>query len=337
MMILIIIVAVIAAFAIGGGIAAGKANEKAAGLEYFTIGPDEVPSVMKVLGEQRKITKFNTGKSNGVDILEIKYEVDKEQGYDLSDYINVLDKDYNFKSLKPYDFNEPTGSEIEFAAKSKEDGYIIKLTIDYDEKGYSLTFRRGEGTLTIYGGQDDEEDEPAAPAEEEEDEPAIEEEEEDEPAPPKDEEKVIKLTEMYSNLLGEDSLKKDSENLGYTYEKNSDGTFTLYMTEEQQDKKLDNVAQNTLSKYVELLTQDIGVVDVEYNNDYSEITILCESRFFDNKDTVAETYMMVSAITPMYQLFQGKGEDAKSTVHIKNEDTGEEVETFTAPEKYVDM
>jgi len=145
LLIVIIAAAVVVALVLIANVATGNV----AGQDYFKLGPDEIPSVKLVLGEERDVTSYNSSTSGGVQTVTIVFKVAENQNYEMERYAGALMNSDGFVMITDNDFTGPTGTGFEFARRSVEEGYIVMARIDYDTSGYTLTFTRGTGTLTI--------------------------------------------------------------------------------------------------------------------------------------------------------------------------------------------
>jgi len=145
LLIVIIVVAAIAAIVLVANVATGNV----AGQDHFKIGPDEVPSVKLVLGEERDVSSYNSTTSGGIQTITIVYKVAENQNYEMERYADALMYSDGFVMITDNDFTGPAGSGFMFARESVEDGYVVIARIDYDSGGYTLTLTRGTGTLTF--------------------------------------------------------------------------------------------------------------------------------------------------------------------------------------------
>ena len=126
----------------------GGSLSKTAEADYYEIGSDKVPSVKLILGEVRDVISVNTSTGNGVTTKAIGYKVEENQSAEMEKYAMALMSSHSFYSTNDFDFSGSTGKGFEFSRVSDEDGFIIILSIDYDSDGYTITLKRGEGTLT---------------------------------------------------------------------------------------------------------------------------------------------------------------------------------------------
>jgi len=151
LLIVIIAAAAIAAIIVIASVAVGAEAEK----DYFSIGPDQVPSMKLVVGETRNITSYKSSTTNGIKTITVVYKLDDELDYetyedkDVFRYAEALMLDYGYVNITDYNFRGDTGSGFQFARESIEDGYVLIVQIDFDTRGYTLTISRGTGTLTI--------------------------------------------------------------------------------------------------------------------------------------------------------------------------------------------
>jgi len=121
--------------------------------EFFDVGGDEVPSVMYVLGEKRKISEVTVYSSKSADKIVVEYSVSENQGDEMEEYAGALVDDFDFIALDEYDFSGKRGSGFRFVKVSDEDDdHIVIVTIDFNNSGYTLTIERREGELNIGPG-----------------------------------------------------------------------------------------------------------------------------------------------------------------------------------------
>ena len=121
--------------------------------EFFDVGGDEVPSVMYVLGEKRKISDVTVYSSKSADKIVVEYSVSDNQGDEMEEYAGVLVDDFDFIALDEYDFSGKRGSNFQFVKVSDEDDdHIVIVTIDFNNSGYTLTIERREGEIHIGPG-----------------------------------------------------------------------------------------------------------------------------------------------------------------------------------------
>ena len=149
----LIIIIIILVFLILAGVGAAVVINLMAGnndeTDFFKIGKDQVPSVQYILGEKRDITSVSSSISNGVSEKVIQYKVGSDQKSDMYAYALALVSDYGYAPVNDSDFTRSTGVNCLFAAESAQKGYVVTVRIDYDLSGYTLTIRRGTGTLTF--------------------------------------------------------------------------------------------------------------------------------------------------------------------------------------------
>ena len=118
--------------------------------EFFDVVGDEVPSVMYILGEKRKISEVTVYSSKSADKMVIEYSVSENQGDDMEEYAGALVDDFDFIALDEHDFSGKRGSDFQFVKESEEDyGYIVIVTIDFNNSGYTLTIERREGKIKV--------------------------------------------------------------------------------------------------------------------------------------------------------------------------------------------
>ena len=137
----------------------------------YDIGGDTVTSIGGVLGEpgKRKMTNKSTATSGGVNTYEYHYATDpddpEQAANDVGKYFQYLQDNDGFISTKAFSgLPYGGGVEIQAARQSADEGKVIILDIEYNQKGYTLIFTKGAGTLTdTNGGSGTGTTEPAAP------------------------------------------------------------------------------------------------------------------------------------------------------------------------------
>ena len=118
----------------------------------YNLGNDSIKSMVGALGEDRKMNSISTATKNDVQTNIYGYLTDPDDNTqaanDVAAYFQYLLDNEGFLSLKAFDgLPYAGGVEMQFAKKSVDEGKIIILDIDYNEKGYTLTFTKGVGTL----------------------------------------------------------------------------------------------------------------------------------------------------------------------------------------------
>jgi hypothetical protein len=120
--------------------------------EYYTLGNDRITSITKVVG-QRNVVRSGAIRDSGVTTMTVVYSTDPadptQAGNDVAKYFQYLLDNDDFLALKSFeDLPYEGGVEMSFGKDSVDNGQIIILDIDYDVKGYTLKFQKGEGKLT---------------------------------------------------------------------------------------------------------------------------------------------------------------------------------------------
>lgn len=122
----------------------------------YNMGKDSITSIKGAIGEMgaRKMTGINTSTSNGEQKNIYTYKTDPNDGEqaanDIAVYFQYLINNDDFISLVTFDglpYEGNTDFDLQFAKYSVDEGKIIVLDIVYDEKGYTLTFTKFDGTL----------------------------------------------------------------------------------------------------------------------------------------------------------------------------------------------
>ena len=121
--------------------------------DLYKMGKDEISSIKAVVGE-RTVNSYEKATTNGVQTMTIKYTTDlSDRGQaakDIGKYTAYIMKNDGFIATTSFDsLPENGGIALGFAKRSVDDGKIIMLDIDYDSSGYTLVFKKGEGTLKM--------------------------------------------------------------------------------------------------------------------------------------------------------------------------------------------
>jgi len=134
---------------------ASQALKNAADEDFYELGNDRVPSVKYILGEVRDVSGVSTSVSGTTSTKIIEYSVSTNQREEMQKYALALMDDHGFYNTTAYDFSGPTGRGFDFTKESRESGYIVIVTIEYDRSGYTISIVRARGTLTIPDPDDD--------------------------------------------------------------------------------------------------------------------------------------------------------------------------------------
>ena len=131
----------------------GGALGRAAKADYLEFDGDRVASVKLVLGEKREII----GIYNSADILSLMfggktktwvYQVPgTQQNRDMSAYYDYLCDKEGFLRSGTANFDGPNGETV-LERNSADSGYLLILTIKYDESGYTIAIRKLQGEVT---------------------------------------------------------------------------------------------------------------------------------------------------------------------------------------------
>lgn len=120
--------------------------------------------------------------------------------------------------------------------------------------------------------------------------------------------------------------------------KNDDGTITYRMSKVVHNKMLKELASGFDEYIDELITKNNfkSLKDVEYNDSLTEITIIVDKTLYENSfDGMAAFGLSIYAF--IYQAFDGVDPDnAKVTVHVKDEATGDVFDTIVYPDDIQD-
>ena len=319
LLIVIIAAAAIVAIVLVANVAVGNV----AGKDYFELGPDQIPTVKQVLGEERKVSSYNSTISNGIQTVTVVYKVEENQRGEMKTYAETLMNSHGFINTTDINFDLSTASGYQFATESREEGYIILLDIDYDENGYTLTFTRGVGTLTRNV------EEPAVEEEEEEEEPA--EEEEEQPDFP-----VQIMVPAFFEEFVMDDMENAARERGFVIERNNDGSFTYFMTEEDQAFLMEDFKSQLQDMYDDMVNNDEhpGLVKIEYEEDQFDWVVLkVTDEFFKEKMTGVLAIFYVAYTAPMYKAYMGLGDMAQTVVSWVKWDTEEVIDSLTSPDE----
>ena len=275
---------------------AGNKFEK---MDFFEIGGDQVPSVMYVLGETRKITDATVSASSKAEKMVVTYEVEKNQGAEMEEYAEALMDDYDFLSVNEYDFSGNRGKNFQFAKESDEDDdYIVVVRIDYTTSGYTLTITRGKGTLTVHDPVDPVIPTPTQPVE---------------PTPTQPEEPKAEVELIVPGILAGESLEQAQANApaGVTVTgPSSDGSFLYSMSKDTQQQLLTRALQETEDLIMDIFYDVPGINDIRWNpDDFSIIYIEINDEFLSeaNQQSSLEAILALGLKAPMVQIYQGKG------------------------------
>jgi len=283
---------------------AGNKFEK---MDFFEIGGDQVPSVMYVLGETRKITDTTVSASSKAEKMVVTYEVEKNQGAEMEEYAEALMDDYDFLSVNEYDFSGNRGKNFQFAKESDEDDdYIVVVRIDYTTSGYTLTITRGKGTLTVHDPVDPVIPTPTQPVEPTPTQP-------EEPTPTQPEEPKAEVELIVPGILAGESLEQAQANApaGVTVTgPSSDGSFLYSMAKDTQQQLLTRALQETEDLVMDIYYDVPGINDIRWNpDDFSIIYIEINDEFLSeaNQQSSLEAILALGLKAPMVQIYQGKG------------------------------
>jgi len=320
LLVLIIIAAAVAAAIVIGILATGNAANQ----DYFKIGPDRVPSVKLILGEQRDIASFNSSVSGSVRTIDIKYKVDENQNSEMFEYTQALINDYGFVNTNANNFTGPTGSEFIFATESVEEGYIVMVQVDYDTGGYTLTLTRGKGTLTLLDVPED----------------IIEEDDTDTDEGPiysGDMTEIIMPAIFNSFVEGE--ILEQAADLGIEIVWNPDDSLTYIMTAEQQTMLLKDYSDRLVDSFNNIVNDEPvpGLYEIRWSDDFGEIYLFIDDEFFGDEGYGFLVLISLGFRTPIYQVYQGYGDDAITLISIYHYETEELLSSYLCPEEIIEL
>jgi len=289
--------------------------------DYFEIGGDQVPTVMNVIGEKRKITSYSEASSKSSDRIIVEYSVDSDQGDEMEEYAQALMDDYDFVSVNGYDFSGKKGSDIQFAAISEEDDeFVVLVSIDYDSKGYTLTITRGEGTLSIGGPEEPpatEEppeipDDPVieeTPEPDEPDEPVVEDTPDPTPAPPPEGDMNVTCP---GKLLGAsiEAAQNKMPNGVTVIDMTAAGDFILQFPAENQQRLIVEAMADIEGVIMNIYNSHPGVDNIRWNGEtFGLVYLVVNDKFLDsaNEKASKDALLNIALYAPMVQVFQGEG------------------------------
>ena len=124
-----------------------KTLTNAGNSDYYAIGDDKIISITNVVGK-RKLNNISTNKEKGVTIKKYGYINIDDVKSDINKYIDEL-KNNNYINTTDIDLSKNNNS-ISLANYSVDDGYIIIVNIEYDLGNYTITLKKGKGTIQPY-------------------------------------------------------------------------------------------------------------------------------------------------------------------------------------------
>lgn len=123
---------------------------KQANEEYYDVGGTKVPSIVKVLKEERRVNLIQTGEINEKPAKIFGYFSDGKVEDDLQSYIDYLVNEEGYKKAADYDIDTPLRTSyltkydkakqknIEIKVKGNLDRYTIGIKILGDEEKIDL-------------------------------------------------------------------------------------------------------------------------------------------------------------------------------------------------------
>lgn len=118
--------------------------------------------------------------------------------------------------------------------------------------------------------------------------------------------------------------------------KNDDGSLTYKMSKAKHKEMMNEMKDSILEGIEETKTGEdfVSIKDVTYNKDFSEFTMIVDKEKFENSfDGFAAMGLGIQGM--YYQLFNGANpDDYKVTIIIKDEDSGEVLDTIVYPEAF---
>lgn len=121
--------------------------DKAGNIDYYTLGDDKIISITSIVGE-RKTNNISTKKSGGIITKKYTYVNVSNTKSDISKYAQEL-KNNNFVNTTDIDLSKDDGT-ISLASSSIDSDNIIIITISYDLDSYTITLKKGKGSIQPY-------------------------------------------------------------------------------------------------------------------------------------------------------------------------------------------
>ena len=121
---------------------AGEADPST--LETYNFGKDKIPSITSVVGE-RTVTAVESEGENEFPSKQYTYQSTSVSD-DLSQYIQLL-QEQGWTESGEYDLEESSGS-VQFVKESADEGQILVLYIDYEEKQYIIKATKLEAVIS---------------------------------------------------------------------------------------------------------------------------------------------------------------------------------------------
>lgn len=116
-------------------------------VDYYTIGEDKIISITNVVGK-RKINSISTKKEKGITIKKYTYiDVDDVKS-DIEKYVDDL-KNNNYITTSNIDLSKDNNN-ISLATYSIDENNIIIINIAYDLESYTITIKKGKGSIQPY-------------------------------------------------------------------------------------------------------------------------------------------------------------------------------------------
>ena len=115
-------------------------------LDHYTLGPDQVPSVKLVLGEERHVVGTPVTNQGAAGEWVIRYQPAVSQVSEWSRYVAYLIEVEEFEIVRSDHPDDQAGMTV-LIKPSVEDGYSINLQIQWDTSGYTLTAWRSHQSV----------------------------------------------------------------------------------------------------------------------------------------------------------------------------------------------
>jgi hypothetical protein len=119
-------------------------------LKRYTIGNESVPSIEEAIGEKREVVDAKEDTNGDEKYVTVQYSVPGTgQGLQLLAYTRYLQENENFLILTDANFNDLSDCNFQLGKNSKVAGYALILQFDWDTQGYTITFSRYPGSVTL--------------------------------------------------------------------------------------------------------------------------------------------------------------------------------------------
>jgi outer membrane biosynthesis protein TonB len=157
---------------------------------------------------------------------------------------------------------------------------------------------------------------------------------------PVQEEKVnLYVPAVYFTELAAEDVLEDAKAVGAELVSNRDGSYSLIMTKEQQQKLL-NGFKDDMDDFLDMLASDADcpeIKDVQYSKDYGSITFYAVCGLDDMGDWAKVLIYTAGFSAPIYQVYEGKGDAAQSVITVRNATTNALIGMYVSPDDLVNF